>query len=272
MPELPEVEVVKNFLKSTILRKKILEIRIVNKNLRYHIPNNLSKTFSHTIITKISRRGKYLILFFSNDFCLLVHLGMTGYFRIKEKEEIIKHDHLFIYFRDKYLIYNDIRKFGFVKMFKSKLIFNSLHLKKLGVEPLSDNLDYKYFKQNSNKTIDIKTLLMDQSFIAGLGNIYCSEILYSSRIKPTRLSKTINDYEIKRLIISIKKILKQSILRGGTTIKNFIVSDEKIGYFKNELKVYGRLGCECLRCGDSNYVEKIIQKGRSTFFCSKCQV
>ena len=141
----------------------------------------------------------------------------------------------------------------------------------MGVEPLSKSFNLKYFNSFRKRTVDLKGLLMNQSFIAGLGNIYCSEILYDARVSPLRKTNSLNNSEILNIIKSTKKILKKSISFGGTTIKNFIVSEEKIGYFKNKLKVYSRDKKNCLRCFKGIIIKKIKQSGRSTFFCEKCQ-
>ena len=194
---------------------------------------------------------------------------MTGFFRIERTYEFRKHDHLIFNFTKKNLVFNDIRKFGFVKIFNDKEIFKCSHLKHLGPEPLSSKFCYKYFKKNLNRKTNIKNLLMNQSFVAGLGNIYCSEILFRSNVKPTRPIRLIKDYEIYKIVKSVKEILLNSIKLGGTTIKNFVVSDEKIGYFKNNLMVYGRNEMNCFKC--KNKIAKITQSGRSTFFCSQCQ-
>ena len=269
MPELPEVETVKVFLQKNVINEKTLSVKIKNKNLRFVINKDISQILSNSNITKISRRGKYLLFLYNNEHTLLFHLGMTGFFRIERKYEFRKHDHLVFNFLKKQLIFNDIRKFGFVKIFNNKEILNCSHLKNLGPEPLSSKFCYEYFKRNLNRKTNIKNLLMNQSFVAGLGNIYCSEILFRSNINPTRLSKLIKDYEINKIVNSVKDILLNSIKLGGTTIKNFVVSNEKIGYFKNKLMVYGRDGMSCFKC--KNKIVKITQSGRSTFFCSQCQ-
>ena len=262
----------RNFLDYNLKGKKISKIIIFNRKLRYEIPSNLNLKISNLIITKIIRRGKYLIVLFKDsDQTLLIHLGMTGYFRLKNKLDNQKHDHVVFLVNKKFLIFNDIRKFGFIKTFTLNKIFNSSHLKNLGVEPLDEQFDYKYFKSNYKRKIDVKGLLMDQSFVAGLGNIYCSEIFFEAKISPLRSSKTLKNIEIHNLINSVKKILKDSINFGGTTIKNFIVSDEKIGYFKNKLNVYSKDKKPCKRCFKLSFIKKIKQNGRSTFYCKNCQ-
>ena len=272
MPELPEVEVVKCFLESRIVRKKILKVLTINEKLRYKVPSNLNLSLRNLIIAKILRRGKYLILLFKDSkFNLLIHLGMTGYFRISDEIVEKKHDHLIFFLEKKILVYNDIRKFGFVKVYCDNEIFYSSHLINMGVEPLSKNFNLNYFNTFRKRAVDLKSLLMNQSFVAGLGNIYCSEILYDARVSPLRKIESLNDTEIRNIIKSTKKILKKAISFGGTTIKNFIVSEEKIGYFKNKLKVYSREKKKCLRCLKGIVIKKIKQSGRSTFFCEKCQ-
>ena len=156
MPELPEVEVVKNFLKSNFNHKRIQKIKIINKKLRYEIKPSISKYFVNLIITKICRRGKYLILLFNNKFTLLIHLGMTGYFRISNEEKLIKHDHLIFYFESRLLIFNDIRKFGFIKFYKPQEVFSSSHLSTIGPEPFSKKYDFDYFKNHSKKKLILK--------------------------------------------------------------------------------------------------------------------
>ena len=153
-----------------------------------------------------------------------------------------------------------------------KKIYQSSHLRCLGPEPLSSEFNREYFITYLRRKTNIKNLLMNQSFVAGLGNIYCSEILHDSRVLPTREVSSLRENELNRIISSSKRVLKNAINLGGTTIKNFVISDEKIGYFKNVLKVYGRENSNCLRCKGKKKVKKIVQSGRSTFFCGVCQV
>ncbi len=272
MPELPEVETVKKFLEKIFIGKKIFDIKLKNNKLRYQIPSKINKYFTNSIITKISRRGKYLIILSSNKKIILIHLGMTGFFRKKKKVDIRKHDHLIFFLEKDVVIYNDIRKFGFIKIYESKEFVNCSHLKNIGPEPLSHDFDKHYFKDRIISNRSIKSLLMDQKFVAGLGNIYCSEVLFEARINPYKTTLDLKDNEIENIIFSIKKILSRAIKFGGTSIKNFVVSDKKIGYFKNELKVYGREGKICLRCSRGHTILKVFQNGRSSFFCKNCQL
>ncbi len=259
-------------MKNNIVQEKTLSIKIENSRLRFRIAQNIPSNLRNAIITKILRRGKYLIFLYSNDFAILFHLGMTGFFRINKTYQKRKHDHLIFNLTDKKLIFNDVRKFGFIKIYPLKKVFQCSHLRSLGPEPLSSEFCKEYFSNFLKRKTTIKNLLMNQNFVAGLGNIYCSEILFKSRVLPSRLVSDINQIEIKRIIKSTKEILLAAIKLGGTTIKNFIVSDQEVGYFKNKLMVYGRENLACTRCGDKNLIKRIYQSGRSSFYCSKCQL
>ena len=242
------------------------------QKLRFPIPQDFIETLQGKIIKQILRRGKYLLLNFNSDITLLVHLGMTGVFKIEKKYVPEKHDHIIFNFSSKFLIYNDIRRFGFFKIYNRKELNNSSHLIKLGIEPLKSDLNYHSFLEKIlNKSQSIKQFLMDQKNIAGLGNIYCSEILFDTKILPTRNVNDLKNFEIKKLVLSIKKVLKLAILKGGTSLRDFKEPMGKIGYFKNELKVYGLENKNCFYCKKKSKIKKIIQQGRSTFYCSSCQ-
>ena len=272
MPELPEVETVKIALKKEILNEKILSVQILNKNLRFPIESSFSDKVVNQSIKKISRRGKYLILFLTKNITILLHLGMTGYFRFCKNAKLIKHDHIIFGFKEKKMIYNDVRKFGFLKVYKSKNINHSEHLVKLGLEPLDGKLNINYLRKSINNSKQvIKAYLMNFKNIVGIGNIYSSEILFDSAIHPCKLSSAISNEEIERLIDSTKKILRKAIKLGGTSIKDYKDPNGKIGYFKNQLKVYARDNKPCVNCKKNVMIKKIIIQGRSTFFCEKCQ-
>ena len=273
MPELPEVETVRLALSDHFLKCKICKIVINTKKLRFFIPLNFSKNFTGKKINLISRHGKYIIINFSSQNSLLVHLGMTGIFRISNSYKKKKHDHIIFYFEKKVLVYNDVRKFGFFKTYKLGEVNSSKHIVKLGIDPLDKNFNINYFRKFfKDKKINIKSFLMNQENISGLGNIYCSEILFDCNISPLRCISFLKELEKKKLIFSIKRILSKAIKKGGTSLKDFFSPDGDIGYFKNELKVYGREKKDCLNCGKNSKVKKVKQQGRSTFFCSKCQV
>ncbi len=286
MPELPEIEIVKRSLFKMINKAKIIDIKIYNKNLRYKIPHKFSKSLIGEKILKISRRSKYLIFHF-NKKILLIHLGMSGKLLVlKSREKILfktsfyydlnilpKHNH--IYFKlnnDLILIYNDVRRFGFLKLYKTTEIQNISFLKKLGPEPFSKKFNVRYFKVFiKNRKKNIKNLLMDQTFISGLGNIYVNEALFMSKIKPLRMCSNLNKNEISILIFNIKKVLKLSISKGGASIKDFKNTLGKSGAFQQFFHIYGRENKNCSRISCKGKVKKIFIAKRSSFYCTKCQ-
>jgi len=282
MPELPEVEVTKRTLEKRILSKKIIKIHINNVNLRYKVNPRL-KNLKGLFIKKIVRRSKFLLLFFNKDFVLLVHLGMTGKFLIKKNNKSLffkryysdalhsKHNHIEFLFSDKtLLIYNDVRRFGFFILENLKNINNNKFLKNLGPEPFSKKLTVNIIKNRIKESRrNIKSFLMDQKFIAGIGNIYASEILFKSKIHPTMKAKSITSVQIKKLIKSIKEVLYSAIKDGGSTIRDFMFNEDNKGNFQNKFNVYDRHGLECRIC--KNKIQKLVINLRSTYFCSNCQ-
>tara|TARA_B100001029_G_C15013003_1_gene425433 strand:+ start:185 stop:1048 length:864 start_codon:yes stop_codon:yes gene_type:complete len=286
MPELPEVEVVKKSLNRNIKTLTIKKVIIKTKKLRYLINKiNLTKLQGKKIIN-IKRRSKYLIFYFDQKILLLVHLGMTGKFLIKEKNKLkktsfhdtiykntSKHNHIiFILNKNKQLIYNDVRKFGFIKTVNSKKLSKNLHLKFLGPEPLSNNFNLNYFKERILKRKrKIKDLLMDQKFVSGLGNIYVNEVLYFSKVNPSKNIFKISLHEVKNIIKFTKIVLKKSIKEGGSSIKNFENSDGKVGKYQQKFKVYNRANQSCKRVKCKSFIRRVIISNRSTFFCPDCQ-
>ena len=287
MPELPEVEVVKKTLESQIKNLSIKSIKIIDKNLRYKVKKQSLKKILGFKVIKIKRRSKYLLFLFNKNLVMIVHLGMTGKFffikngRAKRRTSFYydtnkyneKHNRIiFIFNKNMRLIYNDIRKFGFIKVLSANELKNEYHLKTLGPEPLGDSYNFKYFKDYLiGKKKKIKDLLMDQKFISGLGNIYVNEILFLSKIKPDKKVDVLNDKEIKKIIIYTKKILKKAIIFGGSSIKNFSNSSGKKGNFQETFHVYGRLGDNCSNSDCKGVIKKMSLSNRSSFFCSKCQ-
>ena len=288
MPELPEVEVVKRSLVNKIQNSIVKAVKINDGRLRYRVDKNKIKKIIGLRIKKISRRSKFLLFFFNNKTVMLVHLGMTGkfffinkkntkyktsfYYNInKDKDK--KHDRvIFNLSKNRKLIYNDVRKFGFIKFDQKKNVNQNLHLKNLGPEPLEKNFNFSYFKQyiiNKNRTI--KDILMDQKFISGLGNIYVNETLFYSGIKPTKKVKNLSESEIRKIIKFTKKILSKAITLGGSSIKNFSSDNGKKGSFQQYFSVYGKKGDKCSKKSCDSYIIKIVISNRATFYCNKCQ-
>ena len=288
MPELPEVEVVKRSLESKILNLVIKKVKINDVNLRYKVSKSELLKFKGGKIVKILRRSKFLIFKNDKNFYLLAHLGMTGKFffvnrkNIKfktsfyyqlDKRKDYKHDRIIFYLQNKQkLIYNDVRKFGFVKVYDFKNYINNIHLKNLGPEPLEKKYNFNYLKKYLiGRKRNIKDILMDQNCIAGLGNIYVNEILFLSRVNPRRSVKKIRDFELKKIVVITKKILKKSIKLGGSSIKDFSSDNGKKGSFQQFFKVYGREGQICSNTDCNTKIIRIVISNRSTFLCNKCQ-
>ena len=271
MPELPEVETVRIALTSQLLKRKICKVIKKSEKLRFLIPKNI-KNIENRTLEKIKRRGKYLIFYFNSNYIMLFHLGMTGVFRTLKKLDYKNHDHLIFKFSKINLIYNDVRRFGFVKIYLKKEFKKSLHLLQLGEEPFSKRFDVNYLNDLAcKKKQNVKNFLMDQRNIAGLGNIYCSEILFDAGISPLKTTSNLDFDECGKLVNSTKKVLRRAIRMGGTSIQNFKDPGGSLGYFKNKLKVYDRENKNCYNCKKKSKIKKIIQSGRSTFFCDNCQ-
>ena len=286
MPELPEVEVTRRTLLKFIENKVIKNIKINNPNLRFKIPANFKKNVTGQKIIKVLRRSKYILIYLKNDYVMIAHLGMSGKFLIKNNyskdflktsyysnEFSSKHNHLEFFFSNNLkVIYNDPRRFGFFLLDKiSKLDVNKF-LSKLGPEPLGKDLkkDYLILKTKATQRT-IKTLLMDQSFISGIGNIYANEILFLAKIMPNKISSKLSLVDIGRLHPSISKVLKRALKLGGSSIKDFKSSVGEKGRFQNEFKVYDREDLKCLRTGCSGLIARVVSQGRASFFCNECQ-
>ena len=286
MPELPEVEVVKRSLKKNILNLTIKKVIVNEKKLRYVVKKNeFFKTYSKKIIS-VKRVSKYVLLNLEKNLTIITHLGMTGkffilnnnkkkktsfYYKLNDKDQ--KHNRIIIILsKKKKLIYNDVRKFGFMKVVLTDQINKIKYLSKLGPEPFSKGFNTKYFlKYAQNKSVKIKDLLMNQKFVSGLGNIYVNEILFLSRVNPKKIASKIKEVEIEKIIKITRRILKKSIEDGGSSIQNFNDSDGRSGLFQQKFKVYGREGKKCYKIHCNNYIKKIVISNRSSFYCKSCQ-
>jgi len=288
MPELPEVEVVKRSLISKTQNLIVKAVKINDGRLRYKIDRNNFKKIIGLKFKNISRRSKYLLFFFNKDIVMLVHLGMkrkfffvnhkkkkyktSFYYDINESKDK-KHDRIIFNLSNNHqLIYNDIRKFGFIKIIKKINLEDNSHLKDLGPEPLGQKFNFTYFKNyiiGRNRTV--KDILMDQKFISGLGNIYVNEILFYSGVRPTKKIDTLSDVLIKKIIKYTKKIITKAIILGGSSIKDFSSISGKKGSFQQHFSVYGKKGENCSNKKCDGCINKIVLSNRASFYCNKCQ-
>ena len=275
MPELPEVETVCRALSKVIKNSRIKKIEFYRKDLRWQVKDNLEITLKNNIFIDPYRRGKYILIPTNTDKIFLIHLGMSGQIRIKKKDIVQKHDHmrLIVENNNKHFVitYNDSRRFGYIDLFKKKELREHFLLSKIGVEPLGRELTIEYLQNNFKKrVINIKNALIDQKIIAGIGNIYASEILYKAKINPLRKVNSLSQNDLNSIITFTKIILKRSIDVGGTTIRDHMQPDGSLGYFKQKLQVYGKVNEKCKTC--NSYIVKEVISNRSTFICKHCQI
>lgn len=276
MPELPEVQTTLNGIAPLITGQKITHVRILRRDLRFLIPLDLEDKITHARIVSLSRRGKYLLIHLEknhNHGALIVHLGMSGSLRILEKDHTLplqKHDHytLTIGSQALRLCYHDPRRFGCL-LFAANPLAHPL-LANLGVEPLDDAFCGAYLVAKSAKRrVAVKSLLMNAQIVVGVGNIYASEALFCAHIHPLTPAGNISLAAYNKLARCVKKILKQAIAQGGTTLKDFVNAEGKAGYFAQELAVYGKAGQACPRC--QSEIESLIINQRASYFCPRCQ-
>jgi len=286
MPELPEVEIVRQSLEKKVKDKIIQKVLVKNRNLRFKIHSKFKRHLHKKKIKKVNRFSKYLILEFEDTSGFIIHLGMSGTIHLldKNKKNIFtntsfyhsptlpkKHNHVEIQFDKIKFIYNDPRRFGYLLTFNNKI-----ELKKkfshFGPEPFSKsfNVDYiiKYLKK---KKKNIKNFLLDQKFVSGIGNIYASEILYISKINPIKKAKNLTKNECKKILLNSKLVLNKAIQKGGSSIRDFQNINGKIGTFQKDFKVYQRENLKCLKSKCGGIIKKKIISNRSSFFCSYCQ-
>ena len=284
MPELPEVEIVRQSLNRQVKNRKIINIQVNNRNLRFKVPKNFEKIFKNTVIEKIQRKSKYLILVFDKHLYCVIHLGMSGtlhFVGLKKKNTNLsfygsqslpkKHNHIIFRFKGFKLIYNDPRRFGFFKILMNKNEYLRFFTR-IGPEAISKDFNKTYLsKILKNRTKNIKNLLLDQKLVSGLGNIYVNEILYQAKVNPFKKSQLIDLNESKRIVKYSKIILNKAIYFGGSSIRDFKGITGKSGNFQSEFKVYDREKKRCSRNNCSGLIRRKIISNRSTFICSVCQ-
>lgn len=272
MPELPEVETVKENLKKRLINTKINDVKVLYNNIiAYPDTNTFEKTLKNKKVKDITRRGKFII-FDLEDYYLLSHLRMEGKYFIKNKnDQINKHEHvIFNLDNNQELRYMDTRKFGKMFLIQKENIDTIGPLKELGLEPFDKNLTSNYLKEKiKNKIIPIKTALLDQSIIAGIGNIYADEILFLSHVNPLKKSNTLNEKELNNIIKSTKEVLNKAITKGGTTIHTYTSVDGIKGTYQDSLFVHNKEKELCKVC--QTQIKKIKVGGRGTYYCPHCQ-
>ncbi|MDC1427526.1 bifunctional DNA-formamidopyrimidine glycosylase/DNA-(apurinic or apyrimidinic site) lyase [Rhodospirillaceae bacterium] len=275
MPELPEVETVMRGIQPALEGMKLINVEQRCAKLRWPIPYNLVIRLKGRRVTGIARRAKYIIWYFDNETAMILHLGMSGRISITSHRPAVleKHDHLIFTIEDGTVIrFNDARRFGMVDLVPSDQIFKHRLLKSLGPEPLGNDFSsIGLGAMLEGKQQPIKNALLDQSVVAGLGNIYVCESLYRSNISPRRLAMNVKGRRLGELFVNIKDILNEAIIAGGSTLRDHAQTNGDLGYFQHNFMVYGREGEACKKSGCVGEIKRIIQSGRSTFYCAKCQ-
>lgn len=271
MPEIAEVRVVANTLKKQILHKKITQVKILYSSIVLGNREDFVKKITNKEFIDITTNGKWL-LFNMGEYTLLSHLRMEGkYFYLKESEPIGKHTHVIFTFEDGMeLRYDDTRKFGRMELVKTDEVLKAECIKKLGYEPENSNLTPQYLLNAfKGKSLPIKSVLLDQSIINGLGNIYANEVLFASGINPLREPSSISEKEALKIIETSRAIVAKSYEMGGCTIRSYTSSLGVVGHYQDELKVHSRAYKKCYNCGE--YIKCIKIGGRSTYYCEHCQ-
>jgi len=269
MPELPEVETTCRGILPHVNQQTLTRLVVRNPNLRWPVPDFLAQEVQGQVIKAVNRRGKYILLEL-NSGEIMIHLGMSGSLRIVDQDKpVMKHDHVdFCFSNGKALRLTDPRRFGSV-LWQPQNEHHEL-LYKLGPEPLSEQFNSEYLKAACDgRKAAIKQVIMDSKVVVGVGNIYATEALFLAKIDPRRAAGNISLARLERLVEYIKVVLAAAIEQGGTTLKDFVGSDGKPGYFKQKLNVYGRKGGPCVECMAPLTEVRLGQ--RSTVFCKHCQ-
>tara|TARA_B100001057_G_scaffold12503_1_gene11873 strand:- start:1131 stop:1997 length:867 start_codon:yes stop_codon:yes gene_type:complete len=286
MPELPEVEVIRQSLNKKIKQKKVKKVIIRNRNLRIKLPLNFSRFLKNQKIIKVDRFSKYLIFHLSNKSFCIIHLGMSGTIHLvkdKEKNSITntsfynspilpkKHNHVEIVFENLRVIYNDPRRFGFFEIIQNLDLLKK-RFSYYGPEPFDTKFNVNYvisFFRNKEK--NIKNFLLDQKFVSGIGNIYASEILFLCKIDPNKKVRYIRRNDCLKIVKKSRKVLFDAIKKGGSSIRDFKNILGKKGTFQKKFNVYERGGMNCKRVNCSGIIQKKTISNRSSFFCNTCQ-
>jgi formamidopyrimidine-DNA glycosylase len=292
VPELPEVETVRRGLQPVMEGRRIISVEARRKDLRFTFPQRFTTRLTGRVITHMGRRAKYLMADLDNGEVLVMHLGMSGRFIIEQEGRAVEpgefhtevnripaHDHVVFRMEGGATItYNDTRRFGFMDLVPRTEIATHKLTKDIGIEPLGNELTpERLAKLFAEKTTPLKAALLDQRLIAGLGNIYVCEALFRSGLSPRRAAGSLvakgekPTPRAEKLTDEIRLVLEEAIEAGGSTLRDFAHADGSLGYFQHRFKVYDREGEPCPNAKCSGVVSRIVQSGRSTFFCAKCQ-
>ena len=299
MPELPEVETVCQGMRSEIIGCRFRKVQLNRPDLRWKLPLDMGERLNGSVVNKVIRRGKYILIESNNSKTLIIHLGMSGRLIIKKgkhkkiesgafyhntnrKKNVLssmfkKHDHVLFYLARENeelvtLVYNDARRFGAIDLVDTPFASSHKWLKSLGPEPFGEDFSVTYLKMKFKKKVSsIKAALLDQTTVAGIGNIYVSEILWKVRVSPFRKAGELNEIELEKIIQETQSVLNTAILKGGSSLKDFKNTNGDMGYFQTQFNVYDRDGLNCKSDKCSGIIKRVFQNGRSSYFCNCCQ-
>ncbi|MBL0941802.1 MAG: bifunctional DNA-formamidopyrimidine glycosylase/DNA-(apurinic or apyrimidinic site) lyase [Alphaproteobacteria bacterium] len=279
MPELPEVETVCRGLRSLLVGNTFKHVKKFRPNLRIPFPENFEALLEGRSIKKIERRAKYIQIFLDSKQVLLIHLGMSGRLLMQDNKQFNQeaphtHDHVIFHLSSgDWVRYRDPRRFGLMDLCHEDVLTSHRLFRHLGPEPLESLFDAERLSRAlKGKKTSIKVALLDQRLVVGIGNIYVNEALFRSGISPLRNAGSLSRVEVATLLPILKEILEEAISAGGSTLRDHIQPNGKLGYFQYKFKIYGRENKACLNCGNAHLVKRIVQVGRSTFYCLNCQV
>jgi formamidopyrimidine-DNA glycosylase len=282
MPELPEVETVRQGLLPVMKGKVIRETAVNFAGLRWPFPPLMAERLRDVLVLGLRRRSKYLLLDLSSRETLLIHLGMSGRMTVSGHQvgefyhphpAAQKHDHVVMTMQDGARVtFNDARRFGAMDLMSTEEAEAHPLLARLGPEPLGNEFNESHLADRlAGRRTPIKSALLDQSNVAGLGNIYVCEVLFRAGLHPARLSGDLSGPEVAALVPLIRDVLGEAILAGGSSLRDYRQADGELGYFQHNFRVYSREGQPCVRAGCAGHIERIVQSGRSSFFCPICQ-
>jgi formamidopyrimidine-DNA glycosylase len=287
MPELPEVETVRRGLEPAMTGASFSRVEARRPDLRFALPPRFERRLTGSTVRALTRRAKYLLADLSSGEVLIMHLGMSGRFlvaapdgKVTEPGEFeldtgktVAHDHIVFHLSSGFTVtYNDVRRFGFMDLVPAGELDTCRHIAGLGIEPLGNALDGALIEDLfRGKAAPLKAALLDQRLIAGLGNIYVCEALHRAALAPDRAAGSLGAAEAARLAEVIREVLTEAIEAGGSTLRDYAHTDGSLGYFQHRFRVYDREGEACMTVGCGGAVARMVQSGRSTFWCERCQ-
>ncbi len=276
MPELPEVETVVRGLAGRMTGRRVARLDLHREDLRWPIPRGLRRKVEGRLIKAVRRRAKYILIDLEDGGVLLMHLGMSGRLTVVNAEDTTPaevHDHVVFTLDDGTRIrFNDQRRFGMLDYVRDRALEKHPLLRELGPEPLDPGFTPETLaKSLTGRRTPLKAALLDQQVVAGLGNIYVSEVLFEAGLSPRRLARTVTLERATRLVGAIRAVLKRAIAAGGSSLRNYVQASGELGYFQHQWAVYGKEGEPCPACDCGGGIRRIVQSNRSTFYCAKRQ-